>query len=89
MIRQIPLALALALSLAACGAEADSDPASESPDPTEAPTAVAEEPADEEAMEIAEEDFPIPEDFEEEAATSITAENLEDEVAALEAELAE
>lgn len=91
MIRRIPLALALALCLGACGAE-EADPAPETPEPAEAPIAVGtetEEPTEEAPPEISEEDFPIAEDFEEESVAAITADNLEAELAAMEAELAE
>ncbi|MFK7988013.1 MAG: hypothetical protein AB8I08_18480 [Sandaracinaceae bacterium] len=91
MIRRIPLALALALSLVACGAE-EADPAPETPEPAETPVAVdmeTEESTEEALPDISEEEFPLAEDFEEEATAAITADNLEAELAAMEAELAE
>ncbi|MEC7520727.1 MAG: hypothetical protein VYE22_12715 [Myxococcota bacterium] len=83
-MRRLWLIMALA-ALGACGGEdTTADP------PEEAPTAEVAEPeaeAEPEATAPSPEEVPLPEDFEEEAARDITAENLEDELAAMEAEL--
>ena len=80
------------LTLSACGAEEATPPTEDPVDEVAAIDESAVEDTSEEAaeeLEIAADEFPIPEDFEEEAAGEIRAENLEEQVAALEAELAE
>ena len=91
MSRASFLSLGLALALSACGAEA-AEPASEPIEATEPEAAGDTEEAaeaEEAEPEITAEDLALPEDFEDEVAEEINADNLEDELAALEAELAE
>jgi ABC-type glycerol-3-phosphate transport system substrate-binding protein len=82
------LVLALAFAASACGGQA-AEPAPEPEPAVEEPaaedTTAEETPAPEEAP--SEEEIPLAEDFAEEVASAITAENLDDELAALEAEL--
>ncbi len=78
----------LALGLAACGGEETTEPTAPEA-PVEAP--VEEEPTVEEEAaaepEITADDLAIAADFEDEAVEQITADNLEAELAALEAEI--
>ena len=87
------VALSCVLALGACSPDEAADPVGSEPvvaevEPIEL-RAENELPEEPDVEDIAAEDFPLPEDFEEEAAQEITSENLEVQIAALEAELAE
>ncbi|MEO0324365.1 MAG: hypothetical protein AAF447_15500 [Myxococcota bacterium] len=80
-------ALFLALALAACGGDATPEPA---PEPEVEATHEAEETAEVEVEEPAgpsADEIPVADDFTEAVEAEITADNFEDELARLEAEL--
>ena len=84
--------LTLSLFAVGCGGEQNEPGGTDETDTVDEPivdeNTEADEQADEQAAaEPTAEEFPLPEDFEEEAATRITPNNLEQELAALEAEL--
>ena len=89
-MKPLHLVLCIALSLFACTPEAEPVTQPEAPPaPAEEPQAEAPPPVEEVPAEPTADDMPLPEDFEEEVATTITDQNYESELDKLEKELKE